>query len=70
LRLLPVHIHEALREIPEEAHHSAVIVWAGRNREPGRLEGLLGFRSVLTLELIAKFFDSHLEFLSERAAHP
>jgi len=31
---------------------------------------ILRFRSILTLEFIAEFFDSHLELLSERAAHP
>jgi len=34
------------------------------------MEGLLRFRSVLTLEFITQFFHSHLEFLSERTAHP
>ena len=70
MRLLPVHIHEALREIPEEAHHSAVSGLGGEESGTGRMEGLLRFRSVLTLEFITEFLDGHLEFLSERAAHP
>ena len=34
------------------------------------MEELLRFRSILTLKFIAEFFDSHLELLSEGAAHP
>lgn len=34
------------------------------------MERLLRFGSVLTLKFITEFFDRHLEFLSQRAAHP
>ena len=56
------------REVNDLNDYEEPLSLRGHSRVGGSPGRLLGFRSFLTLQLFAEFFDRHFELLSESAA--